>query len=122
MSLAVRHAVARPVPPINRSIMYLQRMQCGRSTLVKELLDIFLHLRAEHHPVTGRILLKDLQDALFHPFITKSDARAGIAQMVTDGPGIHRLLEERDTSLIPQALAEQDGRDNRTGQHSTRNK
>src|SRR5699024_8588353 len=88
----------------------------------KELLDIYLHLRAEHHPVTGRILLKDLQDALFHPFITKSDARAGIAQMVTDGPGIHRLLEKRDTSLIPQALAEQDGRVNRTGQHGTRNK
>src|SRR5215204_832488 len=107
MGHTVSYAITRPVPAPDRPIVHPQRRKLGYLSARQDLKWILIGLCDHDRTKTRDLIVKQFDDRMSQPFIAKTHARLLTACKLRAGSLVSRMLEERDTSFLPQPVPKQ---------------
>ena len=107
VGLAVDDPVAGAVPAVDRAVVEAQRAQLGRQALRQRFEGVLVALGGDEDAVARDVLAVELDDGVAHPRPPEVDAGAALPEVVARAARVHRLLEDRDPRLVPEAAPEE---------------
>src|SRR5690242_17859741 len=108
MRLAVlRDPVAGAVPSVDGAVVQPKRAQVGDGAAIERSKRVFLVARRDERAETRDVLLEDVDDAPAEPMVAEAHTRGLVPAVQSRRADVARLLEERDSRLGPETLAEE---------------
>ena len=106
---AVHHRVDGPVPPVDRAVVQGQLGQRRRAALRQHRGRVLVVADRQQRREVAHVLLEEVEDR-GDPALAEPDPGPYPLRAQLLGPGVGRLLEQRDAGLAPQLVTEQEGR------------
>src|SRR5262249_32043269 len=110
MGDAVIDPVTRTVPPPNRAVVQAQRIEFRRLAAGERFERVFLNLFSQDDAESRDLFAKDFDGRIFDPALTKTHAGRVASRLPRARTLVGRVLEQRDPSLAPQSMADEQRR------------
>src|SRR5262249_2844648 len=110
MGDAVIDPVTRTVPPPNRAVVQAQRIEFRRLAAGERFERVFLNLFSQDDAESRDLFAEDFDGRIFDPALTKTHAGRVASGLPRARTLVRRVLEQRDPSLAPQSMADEQRR------------
>src|SRR5271157_1373741 len=110
MGTPTQHAITGPIPAPHRAVVQTQGGKLWNLASPELFHGIFSHFRSHDHREPGNVLAEDFNHRPLHPSFPKTHSRRMSPRHSTVGTPIDRVLEHRNSCLVPETVPQEDGR------------